>query len=176
MPYADPQSTHNPTTGQVIPASWGDIIRDDLQYLAVNYPHCSIKETTAQAVTTSTWTALTSNEENYDVGGMHSTVSNTSRITVPSGEGGVYDITVAVTHAQPGGAANERFVGVGLNGATPAYSLTSDTALTSSATSQSGATSMVLAAGDFVECKVFHTRGSNLDITLNDFTVKWRST
>lgn len=175
MAYADPNVTSNPTTGQIIPAAWGDIVRDDLEYLARNFPHCSIKETTAQSIPTATWTALTSDEENSDIGGMHSTTVNTSRITIPAGEGGLYFITIAVTHAQPGGAAGERFVGVGKNGAAPTISLASNTALTASATSQSGSISMVLAAGDYVECKVFHTRGSNLDCNLNDFSVAWQA-
>lgn len=93
MAYADPQSTHNPTTGQVIPASWGDIVRDDLEYLARNKPHAKATRTSTQSINTATWTAVSLTSEDFDVGGMHSTASNQSRLTIPTGEDGKYVFT-----------------------------------------------------------------------------------
>lgn len=174
MPWADPQATHNPTTGQIIPASWGDVVRDDLEYLARNFPHCSIKETSAQSIANATWVALTSNEENSDFGGMHSTSSNTSRITVPVGEGGLYTVSCAVTFSND--ATGQRFVGIGKNGSNPTYSLQGvDAAGGAAGTSLSGFTTFVLAAGDYLQCMVNQTSGSALDCLLNDFTVMWKA-
>lgn len=43
-----------------------------------------------QVVTSATWTPLTFDSESWDFGGYHSTASNTSRFTVPSGKAGLH--------------------------------------------------------------------------------------
>jgi hypothetical protein len=43
-----------------------------------------------QSLADSTWTALTMDVEQWDTGAMHSTVTNTSRVTIPTGQGGHY--------------------------------------------------------------------------------------
>lgn len=52
----------------------------DLSLIA-NPPRCSVYMTTAAAIATGTPTALTWDTEEYDTDGMHSTTTNTSRIT-----------------------------------------------------------------------------------------------
>ena len=37
--YTDPQTVHNPATGTSPPATWGDTVRDDLQYLHARGPY-----------------------------------------------------------------------------------------------------------------------------------------
>lgn len=49
-----------------------------------------------QSVATSTDVALTWSAEAYDSDGFHSTASNTSRVTIPSGMGGVYLVSAVV--------------------------------------------------------------------------------
>lgn len=173
MPYSDPQSTHNPTTGQIIPASWGDIIRDDLEYLARNFPHCSIFESTAQSVATSTETDLTSNEERSDIGGMHSSVSNTERITVPSGEGGLYTIAAVVNFAANATGFRQLLFRVNNTTNYDAFALPNNGA--GAATIFGTSRSLVLAAGDFVTCRVFQNSGGALNVTMLDFSVAWRA-
>lgn len=92
MAYVDPQSVNNPTAGATLPAAWGDTVRDDLEWLARNKPHCRVYNNAAVSIPDATRTAITFNSERVDVGGMHSTVSNTSRITIPSGADGWYSI------------------------------------------------------------------------------------
>jgi len=48
-----------------------------------------------QAVSDSTLTAILFPSEAWDTDGFHSTSSNTSRITIPTGKGGKYQITAA---------------------------------------------------------------------------------
>jgi hypothetical protein len=48
-----------------------------------------------QAVSDSTLTAILFPSEDWDTDGFHSTSSNTSRITIPTGKGGKYQITAA---------------------------------------------------------------------------------
>ena len=99
MPYTSPSTGHNPTTGNAIPASWGDDVNTALDYLATNFPHCSILESTAQSVANATEADLTSDEENSDIGGMHSIAANTERITIPASEGGLYLAAATVRFA-----------------------------------------------------------------------------
>ena len=47
---------------------------------------------TSQLIANSTTTAVTWNTERIDTDGFHSTVSNTSRITIPTGLGGYYNV------------------------------------------------------------------------------------
>lgn len=51
---------------------------------------CSLYNSGNQTIGNSTWTALTFDSENFDSDGFHSTSSNTSRITIPSGKAGKY--------------------------------------------------------------------------------------
>jgi hypothetical protein len=90
MPYVDPQVGHNPTTGAVIPASWGDDVRTDVNYFATDKPICRLRHTANLALTNGAWTKITFDTETFDPAGMHSTSVNTSRITIPTSEGGVY--------------------------------------------------------------------------------------
>ena len=61
---------------------------------------CSLYDTSStQSIANGTNTALTWDSESFDTDGFHSTSSNTSRITVPSGKGGKYLFTGATFYA-----------------------------------------------------------------------------
>lgn len=51
----------------------------------------------SQSISNATWTAITYDTEVYDTDNFHSTSSNTSRLTVPTGLGGYYLITWGMT-------------------------------------------------------------------------------
>ena len=57
---------------------------------------CSLNNTTTQNVTSPGYTAITWSTELFDTDGYHSTVSNTSRITIPSGKGGYYQVNGSI--------------------------------------------------------------------------------
>jgi hypothetical protein len=59
----------------------------------VGFQGVSLYNTTNQSVSSSTWTATTFNTEDFDTDGFHSTSSNTSRITIPTGLDGKYLFT-----------------------------------------------------------------------------------
>lgn len=46
-----------------------------------------------QSLSADTWTAITFNSEEFDTNSFHSTTTNTSRITIPTGKGGYYLIS-----------------------------------------------------------------------------------
>lgn len=162
MAYVDPNTVHNPTTGSVIPAAWGDTVRDDLEFL-IDPPSCSVYASSAQVVSTGlTGEALTANSENYDNDSMHSTSSNTSRVTFQTA--GRYLVSTRVQFAT--GAGNRRLVNFKINGTTdvPAFQCPP----TGGAFSTIISTDMtyVAAASDYVEVWAYHDVGSDLDVTL----------
>jgi len=58
-----------------------------------SFAGCSLVDANQQTITNNTYTALTWDTEDFDTDGFHSTSSNTSRITIPSGKGGYYLFT-----------------------------------------------------------------------------------
>jgi hypothetical protein len=59
-----------------------------------SYKGVSLFGTTAQSIPNATNTIMTFDSESWDTDGFHSTSSNTSRITIPSGLGGKYLVTM----------------------------------------------------------------------------------
>lgn len=53
-------------------------------------PRCWAINSTTQSLSDSTYTALTLDTDIFDVGALHSTAVNTSRVTIPTGQGGLY--------------------------------------------------------------------------------------
>lgn len=65
-------------------------------FSAPNPPTVSLYNTTDQALSGPSYNILSFNSERWDTHGMHSTSSNTSRITIPSGWDGYYQFTGAL--------------------------------------------------------------------------------
>ena len=176
MPHVDPNTVSDPTTGQPILAAWGDVVRDNQEYSARNKPHCRVYNSAAISLATSNVDqALTFNSERYDVGGCHSTASNTGRITIPSGEGGKYLITGHVEIAS--NATGDRQLSIRLNGST-AIAAQRVGANASSVTIQSLSVVYALAAGDYVELWALQSSGGALNVTASgnyspEFTAMW---
>jgi hypothetical protein len=173
MAYADPQGVSNPTAGAVITAAWGDAVRDAIEHLARNKPHARVHNTSSYTHnSTGNYLAIPFGLERFDVGGCHSTVSNTSRLTVPSGEAGTYVIGGGCTWAASGvGVRQLRLI---VNGSTEIalQRLASETDTTPAFTI-SGYYDLV--AGDYVELQAFQNSGGSLDITASHFWFKWDS-
>jgi hypothetical protein len=125
---------------------------------------CRLYKTANQTMTTGTWTTITYDAESFDTNGFHSTSSNTSRITIPSGKAGYYLINARINiDANATGArlgrftvnTNELFAGIEVAGSSAAgckYTLS---------------TIQNLAVGDYVEFLCLHNTGSNLDFVGN---------
>lgn len=171
MGYTSP-STQGASS--VIPTSRLNSYKEGLDFLATSFPHCNIKESTAQSVATATWVALVSDEEVSDTGGMHESVTNPARITVPAGAGGLYRMHAVVQFTA--NATGNRFIGFGKNGAAPVFPVASCVGSASLDHTLNGSQAMPLVAGDYIECKAYHTVGVNLNVQLLDFYVEWRAT
>lgn len=104
---------------------------------------------------------MTFDTEDYDVDGYHSTASNTGRMTIPTGKGGVQFRITGLVGMAGSATANIRELNILLNGATR---------LATERRSANGtnyvfnfvSTTYVLADGDYVELQIWHNNGSNL--------------
>lgn len=132
----------------------------------------SIKESTAIGarvynssnitLTTGVNIALTLDSERFDNDNIHSTSSNTSRLTCQTA--GVYLITG--TARFEANATGIRFVGIRLNGST-FIAASRQGAVSGAVTNMSVSTIYALSVSDYVELVVSQTSGSNLNIVAN---------
>jgi hypothetical protein len=121
----------------------------------------SVTDAAAVSVPTSTFTRLTYTTEQYDTDSYHSNSTNTSRITIPTGKTGYYQVNAQVVYNSSGGGGM-RGLYIYLNGsstfASPDISAPSGqypgVALTWNA---------YLTAGDYVELYAYQTSGGNLN-------------
>ena len=163
MPYSDPNLTHNPATGGVAPAAWGDVIRDNCEFF-IDPPTCSVFNSAVQSIPDNATTAMTANSENFDTDAMHSTVSLTSRVVAQTA--GRYLVNAAVLFAA--NATGRRALDLRINGTTTHNIDGRMTVTTVNSMAITGMRLLTLAAGDYVEAMVLQTSGGNLNVTLNE--------
>lgn len=139
-------------------------------------PAVMATDTSTTAITTGTWTLMTFASEEYDTSSMHSTSSNTGRLTVGTGDGGLYHVTATVALDYN---ATAKSCGLMLR-KNAAGSATGGTLITQSSTllstnsffisSTSLSTHVRLSAADYVEVFVWHDKGTNLSLKGGDMT------
>jgi hypothetical protein len=166
MPYVDPQSVHNPATGTIAPAAWGDTIRDDLEFL-VDPPACSVFHSVVQSTSSGVSTALAADSENFDNAGMHSTVTNNSRITIQVA--GRYLLLATMEFAN--NATGWRSTGFFINGVFSPIGGQTVPPAGSQTTRLSATRTRVLAVGDYVEVQSNQNSGVALNVGLAEFGV-----
>lgn len=87
MPYVAPATV---VSGTTITTAWGNAVKTGLDYQA-NAPCCRVTHNAAQSITDAAEITVAFNVEVFDPAGMHSTVTNNSRITF--NDAGVYVVT-----------------------------------------------------------------------------------
>lgn len=117
-----------------------------------------------QSINNNTYTALTWNSEDFDTDGFHSTTTNTSRITIPTGKGGKYRVEASTAWATD--ATGERVLVIRKNGSTVALNQTIGT--TATAISNELSCVLVLAANDYIEAFVLQSSGGSLNAYKNN--------
>lgn len=120
---------------------------------------CRLVPNTGQAISNATFTALVYQTETFDVGGYHSTVTNTSRITVPSGKAGYYAITAATFW--PSDSSGVRQIQLQVNGTTD-IGRTVITGTAGGVVSELYTDVYYLNVGDYVQSLVYQNSGSTL--------------
>lgn len=169
MGFVDPQSVSNPTSGAAISAAWGDATRDAIMYVGANKPHCNAYETTPLNIANVTNVAMPMGFERYDIGGNHSTASNTSRFTLV--DAGKYLLVGAVSWDNNGTNGRKAFWQA--NGATALPGSNFRAAYGTS--DMETVTLYPFTAGTYVELVVFQDSGGTRTAVV-DATVYWMGT
>lgn len=149
-------STGIPGSGTTLTKAKIEEIRDTIN----NEVRCSAYHNTTQSIADSTWTALSLNSEDYDVGTMHSTSVNTSRITVPTNHGGLYLVSGKACFGS--NATGFRGVAIYKNGS-PVF-VKQLQPVTGSLTIDEIVASIVLVATDYLEVFAFQNSGGALNV------------
>ncbi len=121
---------------------------------------CRVYNNANISIPNATSTALTFNTERYDNGGLHSTVSNTGRITIV--EGGRYLLGVTVSFASNG--VGIRQLALRLNGAGPSIAIQQFVASAATKHGLVVVTEHDLIAGDYAEVFVHQASGGALNV------------
>jgi len=119
--------------------------------------------TAQQTISATTETAVTWNTEVYDTDSYHDNSTNNSRITIPSGKSGYYEISIKIQW-QENANGGHRTVYLIKNGSTYAHGGTSNTPNGTVGIGVDLVMTINLTAGDYIETKVYQNSGGNLNI------------
>ena len=119
----------------------------------------SAKDNADQAIPNTTYTKLTFNTEQFDTNAFHSTATNTSRMTIPSGKAGKYLITGYVNW-EPNASGVRIFVVYKNNSIFQAFG-----GVTSAGNEAEVASYVMdLAVADYVELAAYQSSGGSLNV------------
>jgi hypothetical protein len=125
----------------------------------------NVSKSAAQSISTLTATAVTWDVEAFDTDAIHSTATNTSRFTIPTGKGGYWQISPVINWADQS-AAGVRQLKIFKNGVVVKSSHfypTSDATMVNTY-----AYVINVAAADYVEVYVVQTSGGSVNIYGNN--------
>lgn len=131
-----------------------------------------VKKTTTQTINSGTRTTVTWDSEDYDTSSIHDNVTNNSRLTIPTGQGGKYLITANIvsTNIYAYSATILR------NGSTVIaqnWHAVSSSTPTGNTTGATPSAIFNLSAGDYVEVQVYSTSWSCIvDTTVSSFLLQ----
>lgn len=148
------------TAGQVLKVNSG-ATAPEWGAAASSFVGAFVYNNAAQTIANGTSTVVTFNSESYDTDGFHSTVTNTGRLTIPTGKGGKYLIGGQIFYSA--NATGKRNINVRKNGSGGFYGTVVPTAA-SGGTVLETTVLVDLAATDYVELMVEQSSGGNLDV------------
>jgi hypothetical protein len=122
---------------------------------------CSVKRTANKTISNNTATKFDFDAENFDTNGFHDNVTNNTRLTIPTGQGGYYLITWNTIWA--GNTTGYRAARIYKNGTGGALGTGAITGLTTYTPAQNQIV-LNLVATDYIELDVFQTSGGNLTL------------
>ncbi len=126
-------------------------------------PACLVYHSTTQSVANTTWTSLTFDSETEDTDAFHSTGTNPTRLTIPSGLGGLYLLVASFNFAS--NATGMRLARFLKNGTTQVPAVDYRPAISGDGTFLTISTLTRLAAGDYVELQGYQSSGGSLNVT-----------
>lgn len=146
------------TTGGTERISLGPYVTSAVQ------PRCVAYHNTTQSINDSTWTTANFNSEDLDVGTMHDTVTNNSRVTIPTSGAGLYLVTAII--AFDANATGIRAARMIKNGVTATQLQQVGMANGGASNSVTGTLCCLLslAAADYIEVQAYQNSGGALNI------------
>jgi hypothetical protein len=136
--------------------------RDNIAWMATDSPCCRVYHNAAQSITTGTDTVLSFNSERFDNAAMHSTSSNTSRITIPTGGDGKILFGAVVEYAS--GNTGGRGCYVKLNGTTYIAKMVLGANPDGGSSSVTNTSSYAMSAADYLQIYAYQSQGSSLNV------------
>lgn len=117
---------------------------------------------TAQSVSSATWTAVSFDAESYDTDGYHDPATNPTRLTVPAGRAGTYAVAASVLFAASA-AGTKAGIRLVLNGVTVLSTQEEPKPAVAATQAVAVADLLSLAVGDWVEVEAYQDTGAALD-------------
>jgi len=126
-----------------------------------------LTKSVGQTLTNNTDTMITWDVETFDVGNYHDNVTNNTRITIPAGKAGYYQVSAILSYAA--GGTGQRIIQLAKNGATFSYNLIVENGLGGGGYQTVTFADIVYGAvGDYFEIAGLHSQGHNLNIIGNN--------
>jgi len=141
-----------------------NVVSNAVQYRAKG------RRTTTQAIPDTTFTSVLFTDEDYDIGGLHSTSVDTSRFTIPADGGGTYDLKSSVALAN--GTGNRRILRYKVNGVAQTDFQAVAVPVSGSTSQFFGAGEYYLNGGDYVELEIWQNSGGSLNISEATLTIR----
>jgi hypothetical protein len=133
-------------------------------------PRCFLTGGAATGLATATVGTVLFATETYDTDNLHSTVTNTGRVTIPTGLAGVWRIGYSVDFVAFGAGDRQAWIWVNGTGPRYAFNVEGNTTATVSAI-LTGSADVVVAAGDYVQVHCYQTSGGAMNVGSIGFTV-----
>jgi hypothetical protein len=148
------------TAGQVLKVNSGATAPEWGAAAATTAVGCILYNTTNTTLANNTETVLTFDTELLDTDGFHSTVTNTGRITIPTGKGGKYFV---FAWGQFGNnVTGYRQIQIVVNGQTGTPNRVANTFVASFNAGLTATGCAILAANDYIELEAYQNSGGNL--------------
>ena len=122
----------------------------------------SVNRTTSQSMTNDTWTAISSNAEQFDEGGFWAVSPNPTRITIPSGQGGKY-MCVATGFFNNASTSGFRLTKITKNGSDIDIGYGTWMPAATSRTHAVASTVLSLSAADYLQFEMLQNSGGSLN-------------
>jgi len=147
------------STGQVLTVSGGIPSWATPTSATPTFVGVKLNAVLKQSVTNNTDTAMIFDVEDFDTDGFHSNVTNNTRITIPAGKAGYYQIGGLIDFDN--GAGGARTLRIKKNGTTEKQIITTPNTVYPGATLE---TILYLAVGDYVQLFATQTSGTTQDL------------
>ncbi len=160
MAWGDPASVQTPSAGATILSAWGNQVRDS-SYANHNLPMVRVHRGGTMSLTTGVETEVLFDAELIDTHSMHSLVSNTGRLTVPTGWSGYWNVRAGFRWAANN--TGRRYCRIKVNGSTIIASADHDVSGTGYAEGQVSCL-FTGAPTDYFGVYAYQDSGGNLDL------------